>query len=61
MRIIFFEKKNQEKSVEKIKKTCWGCFRKSRVVSKKSSRKKNFFLENALFAETPPSSKKMGF
>ena len=57
----FLEKKRLRKKWEKNQKTCWGCFRKSRVVSKKSSRKKNFFLENALFAETPPSSKKMGF
>jgi len=45
----------------KNQKTCWGCFLKLRLVSKKSSRKKNFFLEKALFEETPPSSKKMGF
>ena len=56
----FFLKKKPRKKCGKNQKTCWGCFRKSRVVSKKSSRKKNFFLENALFAETPPSSKKMG-
>ena len=58
---LFFLKKKPRKKCGKNQKTCWGCFRKSRVVSKKSSRKKNFFLENALFAETPPSSKKMGF
>merc|ERR1712208_131132 len=46
---------------EKNQKTCWGCFLKLRLVSKKFSRKKNFFLEKALFEETPPSSKKMGF
>ena len=54
----FFWKKKLGKNGRKIKKTCWGCFRKSRLVSKKSSRKKNFFLEKALFAETPPRSKK---
>ena len=59
MRIIFLEK-NEEKNGGKNPKTCWGCFLKSRLVSKKSSRKKNFFLEKALFEETPPSSKKMG-
>ena len=58
---LFFWEKKPRKKCGKNQKTCWGCFRKSRVVSKKSSRKKNFFLENALFAETPPSSKKMGF
>ena len=29
---------------EKIQKTCWGCLRRSRLVSKKSSRQKNLFL-----------------
>ena len=56
-----FGEKIKKKIGEKNPKTCWGRFLKSRLVSKKSSRKKNFFLENALFAQTPPSSKKMGF
>ena len=58
---LFFGKKMKEKIGEQIQKTCWGCFLKSRLVSKKSSRKKNFFLESTLFEQTPPSSKKMGF
>ena len=42
-------------------KNLLGVFVQVKIGLKKSSRKKNFFLENALFAETPPSSKKMGF
>ena len=57
----YFFGKNKKKNGGKNQKTCWGCLCKLRLVSKKSSRKKNFFLENALFAQTPPSSKKMGF
>ena len=57
----FFGKKIKKKMGENIQKTCWGCLCKLRLVSKKSSHKKNFFLEKALFEETPPSSKKMGF
>ena len=58
MKIIFLKKKPR-KNVEKIKKTCWWCFASqewSQILSQKE-----FFLENALFAETPPSSKKNGF
>jgi len=53
----FFGKKIKKKMGEKIKKTCWGFLFKLRLVSKKSSRKKNFFLESTLFEQTPPSSK----
>ena len=55
----FFGKKLRKKW-GKNPKTCWGCFRKSRLVSKNPLAKRIFFLEKALFEETPPSSKKMG-
>ena len=58
---LFFLEKNKKKNGGKNQKTCWGCLCKLKLVSKKSPRKKIFFLENALFAQTPPSSKKMGF
>ena len=57
----FFGEKKLRKKWGKNQKTCWGCLFKLRLVSKKSSRKKNFFLESTLFEQTPPSSKKMGF
>ena len=56
----FFWKKNQKQMPKKIKKTCWGCLFKSRLVSKNPSRKKNFSLEKTLFEQTPPNSEKMG-
>ena len=40
---LFFGNKRLRKKWGKNQKTCWGCFRKSRLVSKKFSRKKNFF------------------
>ena len=43
---------------EKKQKTCWGCCDKISLVSKKSSKKTGFVLENALFVTTPPSTKK---
>ena len=52
----FFGQKIKKKMGEKIKKTCWGCLCKSRLVSRKSSHKKNFFLEKSLFEQTPPNS-----
>ena len=41
---LFFSEEKLRKKWGKNPKTCWGCLRKSRLVSKKSSRKKNFFL-----------------
>ena len=45
----------------KKQKTCWGCCHKISLVSKKSSKKNGFVLENALFVTRPPSTKKTGF
>ena len=60
MRIIFFEKKTKKK-VWKKSKNLLGVFPQVKSGLKKILSQKEFFLENALFAETPPSSKKMGF
>ena len=59
MRIIFFGKK-YEKNVEKIKKPVGGVSA-SQDWSQKNPLAKRIFLEKALFAETPPSSKKWVF
>ena len=56
----FFGKKLRKK-LGKNQKNLLGVFVQVKIGLKKSSRKKNSFLENALFAQTPPSSKKMGF
>ena len=55
----FFEKKLRKKWGGKSKNLL-GVFPQVKIGLKKSSRKKNFFLEKALFEETLPSSKKMG-
>ena len=56
----FFGKKLRKKW-GKNKKNLLGVFPQVKIGLKKSSRKKNFFLESTLFAQTPPSGKKMGF
>ena len=48
------------KNGEKNPKTCWGVY-SSQDWSQKILSQKEFFLEKALFEETPPSSKKNGF
>ena len=56
----FFWEKIKKKMGGKSKNLL-GVFPQVKIGLKKSSHKKIFFLEKALFAETPPSSKKMGF
>ena len=60
MRIIFLEK-NKKTNGEKKSKNLLGVFVQVKIDLKKIPSQKDFFLENALFAQTPPSSKKMGF
>ena len=45
----------------KKSKNLLGVFVQVKIGLKKIPSQKDFFLENALFAQTPPSSKKMGF
>ena len=45
----------------KKSKNLLGVFPQVKIGLKKILSQKEFFLEKALFAETPPSTKKMGF
>ena len=56
----FFGKKIDKKWGNKSKNLL-GVFVQVKIGLKKILSQKEFFLENALFAQTPPSSKKMGF
>ena len=60
MRIIVLGKKLRNK-LWKNKKKLLGVFPQVKIGLKKILSQKEFFLEKALFEETPPSSKKMGF
>ena len=44
---------------KKIQKTCWGCLRKSRLVSKKLSRKMDFFYKRDILRKDPQIAKKV--
>ena len=59
MRIIFLEKKVR-KFFWKNKIKLLGVFPQVKIGLKKILSQEEFFLEKALFEETPPSSKKMG-
>ena len=52
---------NGAKNGGKNQKNLLGVFVQVKIGLKKILSQKEFFLENSLFAQTPPSSKKMGF
>ena len=58
---LFFPEEKLRKKWGKNPKTCWGCLRKSRLVSKKSSRKKNFFCKKHFLRKHPQVAKKLVF